>query len=379
MPGRLFKTFVLLSGLALLVAANPGRLAAADLSPGRPFRLGVLRLMPEVDASKPIGMALRSGFNVQGDTLIGDWGEGLVGARSIRSQRFLWWFNAGAELTSPVFNAGGFIVFSTRAGKVFKLDLATGKRAWEASLDSFSDRKPLVSGSTVIVQAASQVIYALDYQTGKSLWLFDAGFPDGLTVSGGPTPVVWADSLIAGLSNGDLVGINLQSGKQAWRVTAPVSESRFHDVVGELFVRDGQLFAARYDGTVTAFDVKDAKGGEPRVTWQEKFPGIAVVTHRNGKMFLGCVNGDVIALDEMNQGRQVWRAVNGGSVTTLTAAESRLMASTSDGRIFALDLQSGQLVWHDSLGYGVMAAPVFIDDGIYFITGLGNAYGYRLL
>jgi outer membrane protein assembly factor BamB len=338
-----------------------------------------MRLMPEVDATKPVGLALRSGFSVQGDTLIGDWGEGWVGARSSRSKRFSWWFNAGAEVSSPVFNAGGFIVFSTRAGKVFKLDIATGKRAWEATLDSFSDRKPLVSGSTVIVQAASQVIYALDYQTGKSLWLYDAGFPEGLTVSGGPTPVVWADSLIAGLANGDLVGINLQSGKQAWRVSAPVSEARFHDVVGELFVRDGQLFAARYDGTVTAFDVKDAKGGEPRVIWQEKFPGISVVTHRNGKMFLGCVNGDVVALDEMNQGRQVWRAANGGSVTTLTAAESRLIASTSDGRIFTMDLQTGELLWHDSLGYSVMAAPLFIDDGIYFITGLGNAYGYRLL
>jgi outer membrane protein assembly factor BamB len=355
-----------------------GELLAVSSLELRPFRLRSLRLTPGVDASKPVGVSLRSGFSVQGDTLVGDWGDGWVGARSVNGNRFSWWFDAGSDVTSPIFNAGGFIVFSTRSGKVFKVDIASGKRAWEASLDAFSDRKPLVSGSTVIIQAASQVIYAIDYQTGKSLWLFDAGFPEGLTVGGGPAPVVWADALVVGLANGDVVGINLQSGKEVWRSTPPAGEARFRDVVGELFVRDGTLFVARYDGSVTALDIKDAKG-EARTVWQEKFPAIAVVTHRNGKMFLGCVNGDVLALDELNQGRQLWRIANGGSVSTLTAAESRILSTTSDGRIFAMDMQTGELIWHDSVGYAVFAAPLFMDDGIYFITGLGNVYGYRLL
>lgn len=370
-----FRSPRALALVGLLLSAD---LHASSPLPSRPFRLRSLRLMPETDAFKPLGLSLRSGFSVQGDVLVGDWGDGWVGARSVNSNRFAWWFNAGAEVTSPIFNAGGFILFTTRAGKVFKVDITTGKRAWEASLDSFSERKPLVSGSTVIIQAASQVIYAIDYQSGKSLWLFDAGFPEGLTVSGGPAPVVWADALVAGLASGDVVGINLQSGKEVWRNAAAAGDARFRDVVGELFVRDGTLFAARYDGSVTALDIKDAKG-DARVVWQEKFPSIAVVTHRNGKMFLGCVNGDVVALDEMNQGRQLWRAANGGSVTNLTAAESRVIASTADGRIFSMDMQTGALLWHDSVGYSVFAAPLFMDDGIYFITGLGNMYGYRLL
>lgn len=363
-----------LTTFLLLIMAMPTNLAAADLE-SRPFRLRTFKMAPAIDREKPIGRDFRSGFASHGDSVVGDFGEGWVGSRVFTGDKFNWWFNAGGEVTSPVSNLGGFVVFGIREGKVFKVDIATGKRAWEASLDSFTDRKPVLAGNTLLIQTSAQVIYAIDYQTGKSLWLFDAGFPDGLAVAGGAAPVVFGDTVVAGLASGEVVAIGLQSGKQSWRTNPSVSESRFTDVVGEMHVKDNLLYLTRFDGLVAALDTKSS---DARLVWQEKYPAIATSTHRNGKMFIGCVNGDVIELDEGNQGRQVWRGNTGSPISTVTAAETKLVSTGSDGRVFSFDIQTGAIQWHDFLAYGITAQPLFLQDGIYFVTGLGNVYGYRL-
>lgn len=358
----------------VLMAVSPMTLQAAN-GESRPFRLRSFKMAPSVDREKPLGRDFRSGFAVHGESVVGDFGEGWVGSRVFTGDKFNWWFNAGGDVTSPMSNLGGFVVFGTRSGKVFKVDVATGKRAWEASLDSFTDRKPVLAGNTLLIQTSAQVIYAIDYQTGKSLWLFDAGFPEGLAVAGGAAPVVFGDTVVAGLASGEIVAIGLQSGKQSWRVNPSVSDGRFPDVVGEMHVKDNLLYVTRYDGLVAAIDTKSP---DLRTVWQEKYPAISASTSRNGKIFIGCVNGDIVGLDEGNQGRQMWRAITGSPISTITAAETKLVSSASDGRVFSLDIQTGATQWHDSTAYGITAQPLFLQDGIYFVTGLGNAYGYRL-
>ncbi len=365
--------------MAALCAAPIARADADSADPAtRPFRLRTITFLPSINHEKPLGRDNRSGLAVHGESVIGDFsssGEGWVGSREFNSGKVNWWFDAGSEVTSPMVNLGGFVVFGTRNGKIFKVDVTTGKRAWEGSLDSFTDRKPVLAGNVLLIQTSAQVLYGIDYQTGKSLWLFDAGFPDGLTVQGGAAPVVSGDMVIAGLASGEVVAAGLQNGKQSWRANPVVSDARFRDVVGEMQVRDGILYLTRYDGVVAAVDIQTS---DTRTVWQEKYPAIATSTVRNGRMFIGCVNGDVIALDQNNQGRQLWRTVTGAPPTTLTAAETRVVATSSNGRVTSMDIQSGATQWNDSTGYSVTAQPLFMQDGIYFLTGLGNAYGYRL-
>lgn len=375
---RLFLTITL---GALTLAPFARAASGTEEAASRPFRLRTISFLPEINREKPLGRDSRSGLAVHGDAVIGDFGEGggngegLVGSRNFVTGKANWWFDAGSEVTSPMVNLGGFVVFGTRNGKIFKVDVTTGKRAWEGSLDSFTDRRPVLAGNILLVQTSAQVLYGIDYQTGKSLWLFDAGFPDGLTVVGGVAPVVSGDTVIAGLASGEVVAVGLQNGKQSWRVNPSVSDARFRDVVGEMQVREGFLYLTRYDGLVASIDIRNS---DTRTVWQEKYPVISTSTVRNGRIYIGCVNGDIVALDQNNQGRQVWRVVTGAPVTTLTAAETRIVATSSTGRVTSLDIQSGATQWHDSTAYSVTAQPLFMQDGIYFLTGLGNAYGYRL-
>lgn len=375
---RLFLV-ITLGALTLVPFARAA--SGTEEAASRPFRLRTISFLPEINSEKPLGRDSRSGLAVHGDAVIGDFGEGggngegLVGSRNFVTGKANWWFDAGSEVTSPMVNLGGFVVFGTRNGKIFKVDVTTGKRAWEGSLDSFTDRRPVLAGNILLVQTSAQVLYGIDYQTGKSLWLFDAGFPDGLTVVGGVAPVVSGDTVIAGLASGEVVAVGLQNGKQSWRVNPSVSDARFRDVVGEMQVREGFLYLTRYDGLVASIDIRNS---DTRTVWQEKYPVISTSTVRNGRIYIGCVNGDIVALDQNNQGRQVWRVVTGAPVTTLTAAETRIVATSSTGRVTSLDIQSGATQWQDSTAYSVTAQPLFMQDGIYFLTGLGNAYGYRL-
>jgi outer membrane protein assembly factor BamB len=354
-------------------AAEPAASQLAKVQ--RPFRLGFWPLVRALDAQKPLALLDSAGFVVNSGLFIGSFDDRWVGALSFQKGGVQWWYDGGVQLTAPPGSFGSSIALGFRDGKVTKVEALTGKKQWTASLDSFCERPFALVGTTLYAMTAAQVLYALEFQTGKTQWLFDAGFPDGLTIRGGAKPLLFDGKLIAGLASGELVAVDAGTGKLLWRYNPSYSDARFHDVVGELVVRNNRLIVARYDGLVAAIDLT---GKQRAVVWQEKLPGLSTSAFRNARYFVGGLNGDVYALDPDNAGKHLWRAVTGAPVVSLTVGESVVYVAGARGRVTALDARTGDLLWTDELGGAIAAPPALTGDGIYFETGMKNIYAYKL-
>ncbi|WP_176737034.1 outer membrane protein assembly factor BamB family protein [Oligoflexus tunisiensis] len=341
----------------------------------RPFRTGMIKMDPLLDAQKPIGEIHESGWTMATDVLIGSVDPEWVGAYHLKSGSFTWWLKIPESMTAPAEIFGSWAIIPLRDGRLLKVETQTGKQLWESRLSRFVTAKTTLSGNVLLAYSTDQKLYAIDFQTGQHLWVYDTGTTANLLLRAGSGPVVAGSEVIFGTTEGDVRSVSLNSGKENWRLDPSREDFRFKDVVGEIGLGNHQIYVARSDGLVFAVDTLHRPSD---VLWKETFPSVTSSSYRDGTYVVGCINGDLIAL-QAGTGRQLWKVNIGESIKTITIGEKAIFVGGSEGRIMAVSGANGQILWHDDLEGIVTRQPVVVDDQIYFATGLKVLYGYKVM
>ncbi len=341
----------------------------------RPFRNGFIKIDPDLDAVKPLGSIDEAGWTLATNLLIGAMSPDWVGAYELKSKKIVWWLKTSADMTAPAEVFGSWAVLSLRDGRMIKVETQTGKVIWEARLNRFVSTRLTLSGTTLLAYSVDQKLFAIDFQTGQNLWVFDAGLPSNLLLRSTAGPVVAGNEVFLGSSEGDIRSINLATGKENWSLDPGRDEARFRDIVGEIGLGNHQIYVSRYDGLVFAVDTTQKPSD---VLWKETFPSVTASAYRDGTIYIGCINGDLVAL-QASSGRQLWKTNLGQSVKTLTIGEKAIFAGGSQGRISAVSNANGTMLWHDDIQGIIARQPVVVDDQIIFATGLKVLYKYKIL
>lgn len=340
----------------------------------KPFRSFFLKLDPNLDQQKPLAAADFGGMVTVSDLIIGAYSEQWLGGFSFKAGDQKWRLKMPASLSAPPSVVGSWVFFAFQDGTVMKVEALTGKKLWSAELGSFVSRSLRPAGSSVIAVTAAQNLYSLDFQTGKIKWIYDVGFPQGVIVHSLAAPLVYKESVIVGTSSGEVVAVSLSEGKLKWKFNLGYTKDRFSDVVGEMTVVNERLLISRYDGLVASLSLR---GETRKLAWSKKFPSVATSVFRNGRFYLGLVNGDLLAL-QVADGHTIWKSKTGQTISVLTAGERKIYVAGSSGRVTALFSSDGKLAWQDELG-GVITTPTFYyGKNLFFSTGGHNLYGYKI-
>lgn len=116
----------------------------------------------------------------------------------------------------------------------------------------------------------------------------------------------------------------------------------------------------------------------PQVLWTHKVGGTiqSRMLYENGIVYVPCFDGKVYALDSQT-GKQRWAFQTGGSVyATPEIAGGLLYVASTDHNVYALDPANGKLAWKATLG-GPLFAPVRVGDGVACV-GAGDMKVYGL-
>lgn len=347
----------------------------------RPWRTGIIKFSPELDRIKPPGLADFAGITeASGKLLIGPYNEEWIGAFRYPEMKAEWWMPTKSTLTVPPAVFGNWGVLGFRNGDLIKFNVRSGKTEWTASLDTFPAREiRKISDHKLIVVTASQSVYAIDYESGATLWICDQGAPEGVAIRTMSPPLLHREVLYLGLASGEVSAINSRTGEKLWVHNPVYSAQRFKDVVGEMTIIGNTLIVSRYDGLVTGINTE--KPSVPANGWSKPMlfsSSVTTSTFRHGRMYVGTQNGYVHAINPQNA-KEIWTAQPGSSVTMVIAGDSEVYTTGSDGQISALDGKSGRTIWHDHVGGSVVARPVYIQKDIYFPSSLRVLYGYRVL
>jgi polyvinyl alcohol dehydrogenase (cytochrome) len=230
----------------------------------------------------------------------------------------------GFDLASSYHNPKETLITAANAGSL--------KQSWEVALSGGVTGAPAVVGSAVYAVAANSV-YALDAGTGKVRWQN----PD---VGGSSSPTFADGVLYVNASTGGelLTAIDAKTGKTRWQVlvdghpnaagiSSPVVVEDYVIVGNSSFEEASKADHATFRGAVIAFHRTDGT-----VAWRFD----TVTPPENGCAVWSTVSVDLDA-------RRVFAAT--GNNYTETAG------STSDS-IFALELDTGKLVWHRQASAG---------------------------
>lgn len=294
---------------------------------------------------------------------------------------FLWHYPTRNSVKNRVIRYRDRIVAQDAEGGLYALSLDTGEPVWQTTLP-YRYFSYLAEGMTeadgILYAGGGEALGAYRLDTGELLWRnqawsYHSFSPSRWTVEGGV--------LIAGTEWGGLYGMDCRTGDLLWQHKE--NSLRFRSTEG--WCRDGELYiAARSD-----IFVLDIRTGE--ILRQREYPAYSFEVSSapaaaGDKLIFATANAGVVAVDRRTL-EPLWHfdtgpALCGSAPYTAPPAETvecspaaaggRVFFGASDGRVYALDAETGGLL--SALDFGV---PVFavsaVRDGQLAAADMGGS------
>ncbi len=229
------------------------------------------------------------------------------------------------ELSAGVEAGEGIVVIGNRKGQLFGLDQATGEQKWTAKLSGAILSPSLIQSGRVITIANDGTVFAHDAVTGQQVWAYK--LPNvQFSLRGQPAPVRLDErTVLIGSANAYVYALDIISGVPRFQRRVAISDGRSDiqrliDVVGDPVVAGQFLVTTSFQGQVTVIDL-----ASQRVVWSE----------------------------------------DASSTNTAEVAEDKVFVTTTDGKLNAYNLATGELVWqNEELLNRQLSNPVMLGQNL---------------
>jgi len=302
---------------------------------------------------------------------VGNQNKSLLALDALSGQ-LIWKFEAGGSLaySSPTYKDG--VLYAGCIDEyVYALNPLNGELIWKFYAGPTGiESDAICVDSTVYVGSNDDHLYAIDAIRGVLRWKFRTG----ANISS--SPVVSGDTIYFGSSDNNFYALSAGTGELIWQFTTGgmINQSAATLYNNTLYVgsRDGYLYAI--DAATGSEKWKFSSGG---ISFEQSSP-----TVKDGVLYMASwyeigdfsKGGSVYAINA-ETGALVWESMKGiGFSTSPYVYEGKLYIGGDDGNITALDIATGEILWERKI-YHNSANPV-AADGILYIGGSGTGYFY---
>ncbi len=297
--------------------------------------------------------------------------DGMV-AYNRESGLQLWRLNIlnGVEAGAAVVNDRLF--FGASDGLFYSVNAKTGKVLWTFPTHSENIAEPFLDTSKGIVYflSGANVVYALEADSGRQIWLYSRQDNSNFSIRGGSKPALKDGNLFVGFSDGTLVSLNAKTGNLQWEL--PLNKNKkFRDVDASPIIDGDLIYVSGYDDKLYCIN---AKKGD--IQWKIDGGGYYAVTIYNEKIYYSTTTGEVWALQKSN-GQKIWSyQLKEGIATQVKIYKGLAVFGESQGHLRFLDANTGKQISSFDPGRGIMSTPSIDDKNnyVYFISGEANVY-----
>ncbi|KGP62305.1 dehydrogenase [Legionella norrlandica] len=167
-------------------------------------------------------------------------------------------------------------------------------------------------------------------------------------------PVIRGDIVYTADASGLVQAVGKKDGQIKWSTLLK------SNIVSGPTVADGFIVVGTSTSSLVLLNQADGKE-----IWQNKVSAevLAPPAISHQKVIAKTIDGKVYAIDAVN-GKQLWVADHGSPSLVLKASSSPIIVDNlvligfSDGKLDALELQTGRLIWQRSIAYGIGASDV---------------------
>ena len=321
---------------------------------------------------------------------------GAFDAVDAKDGKIAWAFAVG----SPIFGAaavdGDAVFFASDNGNLYKLDRASGKERWHASIGGgaiarvmphpaagdwdWQAARPLVADGVVYIGAADGGFVAIDAATGTRKWRFASGakIRAGAAIDG--------DRVVFGSADHFVYSLDRTSGAERWRFDTGA------DVDATPVIHDGRVLIGN-----RGYGLHSIASDSGQLTWKLFFWGSWVESTpvvRDGVIYIGASDLRRVSAIDPADGRVLWRTdVYGWTWGTPLVTDDRIYAGAAGGTPYAfrhvagfstLDRKTGKLLtrwpFPDAGGFqwGLAGSPAAAGDAVIVATIAGSLYAFAM-
>ena len=256
---------------------------------------------------------------------------------------------------------------------------------WSASVGNGTEEQylklsPVIANQRMFVADTDGTLSALDATNGSDIWSKDTDVP----ISGGPG--FGEDTVLIGTSNGEVLAYTAENGKLLWR--AQLSS----EVLSAPARSQGIVVARTNDGKVFGLDGNSGKRlwSYDRVVPPLTLRGTSAPVIAGNAVIAGFDGGRLTAL-ELSTGRLLWEtsiaAASGRSElermvdidSAPVAVDGVIYVATFQGYVSALQQDSGRIIWSREVssyaGFSVDGAQLYITDDNSHVMALDRYTG----
>ena len=269
------------------------------------------------------------------------------------------------EFQTGVGGGEGLLLLANRQGKVIALDADTLGLRWEANLSSEVLSLPQIDQGVVVVRTNDGKISALDSASGNRRWQHSSPTP-ALTVRGTSAPLVTGGAVFAGMDNGRMIAIALQSGQPAWEATVGLGRGRSEierlvDIDGDPVLATNRLFATAYQDRMVALEPNNGQ-----LIWERPFSSRHTLGVDYRALFGITLEDELWAIAQSNGGT-LWRqdALQRRRLSPPLVMGPWIFVGDYEGYLHCLDAASGNLLGRIRVASRPIAArPVGMGDTV---------------
>ena len=298
--------------------------------------------------------------------------------RPQRSARVSGWrVRLAGSVQGGIAAAGSTAVAVSTAGQVVALRPEDGGVRWRARLGP-AYRRAAFDGArrTVFVPSADRHVYALDAETGRTRWRFDAGAP---VLSAPLVAVADRDEHVVFGAGRQLFAVAAGTGRLAWSVPGRGWSA------GRACSDGRRVYTCAADGYARAHDLRTGQeawsylmvtGDEHRVALYSGWD--CVVALGAGSVIVATVSGSQ-ALDAAT-GALRWSFPDGAMYPpAVVLGDGTALLTSEQGTVSRVALAGGGVIWQARLGVRVQnAGPAVAGDRAWVVSEAGRLIGVRL-
>ena len=231
--------------------------------------------------------------------------SGRVSALAIDSGKQIWSVETEIRIGGGVGFGDDLILLGSKDGQIFALEPNTGASRWVSPVSSEVLASPVAFSGVVVVQTIDGKIFGLSSRDGSQLWMQQRTEPS-LSLRGTSSPIISGGLVLSGFASGKIVAFEIDSGRLLWERTVayPSGSSeveRLVDVDSTPLVVGNTLFAASFQGNIVAIDMRTG-----RIFWSRDVSTYTGMDADQQNIYLTDESGNVLALDQRT-GTSLWR------------------------------------------------------------------------
>ncbi len=315
----------------------------------------------------------------------------LIWSSDIRIDPPDWWTTITFETVKPGKLSGGItaaygnLYMGTEEGEVVAMSQENGEVLWRVEVPGEVVSAPAAGEGWIAVMTSAGSVVTLHPDTGEQRWTSETTVP-ALSLRGTSSPVISNGGVLVGTANGKLTVILLERGIPAWEEAVATTKGtteleRLIDVDATPLVNGKSVYSIAYNGNLIAVDILSG-----RVMWKREYSSYRSLAFDGKTIYLTDARGTVSAVDATN-GIERWSQpdLKNRRLTSPVVYKDTVVVADLEGYVHFIDKTSGEFVarhqytngWLDDFE-GAQAKMSVSDDLLYLQTRDGEVSALKL-